>query len=59
MAESFEGQAAPVLHVELSSGPVNQGPTVSAGPDQSVTLPGGATLARTASDDGMPTHPVF
>jgi RHS repeat-associated protein len=34
--------------------PANQAPTVSAGPDQSVTLPGTATLNGTASDDGLP-----
>ncbi|MFB3904696.1 MAG: peptidoglycan DD-metalloendopeptidase family protein [Acidobacteriota bacterium] len=35
----------------------NQAPTVNAGPDQSVTLPNSATLAGTASDDGLPNPP--
>jgi hypothetical protein len=32
----------------------NQAPAVSAGADQSVTLPANATLSGTASDDGLP-----
>ena len=35
----------------------NQAPTVNAGPDQTVTLPNPATLAGTASDDGLPNPP--
>ncbi len=35
--------------------PTNQAPTVDAGPDQSLTLPDGATLAGTVNDDGLPT----
>jgi Domain of unknown function (DUF5060)/Bacterial Ig-like domain/Putative collagen-binding domain of a collagenase len=34
--------------------PVNAAPTVSAGLDQSITLPATATLAGTATDDGLP-----
>jgi RHS repeat-associated protein len=34
--------------------PVNQPPSVNAGPDQSITLPNSATLTGTAGDDGLP-----
>src|SRR5262245_56592577 len=34
---------------------VNQAPSVDAGEDQSVTLPDGAVLSGTVSDDGLPT----
>ena len=34
--------------------PVNAAPVVSAGPDQSVTLPSGATLNGSVTDDGLP-----
>src|SRR5207249_3965515 len=37
--------------------PVNQAPTVSAGSDQSITLPVSANLTGTASDDGLPNPP--
>ena len=33
---------------------VNAAPTVDAGADQSITLPGGAALSGTVSDDGLP-----
>ncbi|HSB10515.1 MAG TPA: VWA domain-containing protein [Blastocatellia bacterium] len=33
----------------------NQNPTVDAGPDQTITLPATASLAGTATDDGLPT----
>lgn len=35
--------------------PVNQAPQVSAGPDQTITLPATASLSGSASDDGLPT----
>ena len=35
----------------------NQAPVVSAGGDQTVTLPGGATLSGSATDDGLPNPP--
>ena len=40
------------------AGPVNQAPVVSAGSDQSVTLPASATLTGTATDDGLPSPPA-
>lgn len=36
---------------------VNQKPTVSAGPDRSVVMPAAASLAGSASDDGLPNPP--
>jgi PKD repeat protein len=38
--------------------PANQPPTVSAGPDQTITLPSAANLSGTASDDGLPNPPA-
>jgi hypothetical protein len=44
---------APLLHVEYAFAPsANQPPTVDAGPDQTITLPAGATLEGTVADDG-------
>ena len=37
---------------------LNQPPTVNAGPDQTITLPSGATLNGTASDDGFPSGTI-
>jgi hypothetical protein len=57
VAESFDGDApgAPLLHVEYGSGGGgNQPPSVSAGPDQTITLPSVANLNGTVSDDGQP-----
>jgi hypothetical protein len=58
-AEARESGAAiaPVLHVEFSTGtpPPNTAPTVNAGPDQTITLPAGATLDGTVTDDGQPS----
>ena len=36
---------------------VNQAPVVNAGPDQTITLPATASLAGTATDDGLPNPP--
>ena len=33
---------------------VNKAPVVNAGPDQTITLPGSATLSGSATDDGIP-----
>ncbi|MDP9181307.1 MAG: hypothetical protein M3P04_00850, partial [Actinomycetota bacterium] len=59
-AEAFEGTSVPVLHVEYGGGgsappPVNQAPSVNAGPDQAVLQPMQATLDGTVSDDGLPS----
>jgi hypothetical protein len=37
--------------------PPNQPPTVNAGPDLTITLPNGATLAGMVTDDGLPIPP--
>jgi hypothetical protein len=37
--------------------PINQAPTVTAGPAQTITLPALAALAGSASDDGLPNPP--
>ena len=58
-AESFEGNFAPLLHVEYGTGapPSNAAPVVSAGPDRSVTLPASASLDGNVTDDGLPNPP--
>jgi len=43
--------------VNPSGGTTNQAPVVSAGSDQSVTLPASASLDGTVSDDGLPNPP--
>jgi|GEM_PF-4025529 len=56
-AESRNGSSsgAPLLHVEYTTGPVtNRAPSVDAGSNQTVTLPGSATLDATITDDGLP-----
>jgi hypothetical protein len=40
--------------VSIIVNPANQPPSVSAGPDQTITLPSTATLNGTATDDGLP-----
>jgi hypothetical protein len=35
----------------------NQAPVVNAGPDQTITLPAGASLSGTVTDDGLPNPP--
>lgn len=39
--------------------PTNQAPTVNAGADQTITLPGSAALDGTVSDDGLPPPPAL
>jgi hypothetical protein len=59
VADSLEGAFAPVLHLVYSTGgpPPNQRPVVNAGADQTVTLPAGANLNGSATDDGLPNPP--
>ncbi len=57
-ADSFKGGLPPILHVEVSTGtgpPTNVAPTVSAGPDQVVTIGSPTTLAGVVGDDGLPS----
>jgi hypothetical protein len=45
--------------IDLGGGtPGNQPPVVSAGPDQTVTLPASANLDGTVTDDGLPNPPA-
>ncbi len=56
VAEAWDSNpaAAPLLHVEWTTGGGgNQSPTVSAGEDQTITLPAGANLDGTVLDDGQ------
>ena len=46
------------IQITVNPAPVNQAPTVNAGVDQTVTLPNGASLVGTASDDGLPEPPA-
>ncbi|MEJ7712618.1 MAG: Ig-like domain-containing protein [Pyrinomonadaceae bacterium] len=41
----------------INASVTNQAPVVSAGADQSISLPAAATLSGTASDDGLPAPP--
>jgi hypothetical protein len=56
VAESFDGTAtgAPLLHVVFGGAAGNVAPTVSAGPDRSISLAQAASLDGTVSDDGLP-----
>ena len=45
------------LVVTVNATAVNQPPVVSAGANQTITLPATAALAGSASDDGLPTPP--
>src|SRR5688500_8395606 len=58
-SEALDPAVRPQLTVtyESSGTPVNEAPSVSAGPDQAVTLPSGAVLDGTVSDDGLPNPP--
>ncbi len=44
--------------ITVSPVPVNQPPFVNAGFDQTITLPAGATLSGTVTDDGLPNPPA-
>ena len=51
----FSGTAPDIGAVESGgSAPTNRAPVVDAGPDATVTLPASASVAGTASDDGLP-----
>jgi uncharacterized repeat protein (TIGR01451 family) len=56
-ASSAGTSASVVLQVQPGSG-TNQAPIVNAGPDQTITLPAGASLSGTATDDGLPNPPA-
>ncbi len=44
--------------VTITVQPANQAPVVSAGVDQAIALPAGATLDGTVTDDGLPNPPA-
>ncbi len=44
--------------IKGSSLSTNQAPSVNAGPDQTITLPSGANLDGTVTDDGLPNPPA-
>src|SRR5206468_1977815 len=54
---SLVWRAGPTVNftVSASSPATNQPPTVSAGPNQTITLPASANLSGTVNDDGLPT----
>jgi hypothetical protein len=52
------GQGPQLAVMYLVQPPANQAPVVNAGPDQTITLPGSATLSGTATDDGLPNPPA-
>jgi RHS repeat-associated protein len=49
-----DGELSSSDDVSILATPPNQAPTVSAGPDQTITLPNQANLNGSASDDGLP-----
>jgi hypothetical protein len=53
----LEGTDTVTIVVQSPSNPVNQPPVVSAGSDQSITLPAGANLAGSVMDDDLPAPP--
>lgn len=58
-AVAFDGTSggAPTLFVQVQATTVNLAPVVSAGSDQTITLPATANLNGTVTDDGLPTTP--
>ncbi len=60
-ADSYDGSRTtqPLLHIEYTgTAPGNQAPVANAGPDVTITLPAGVTLAGSVSDDGLPNPPA-
>jgi hypothetical protein len=55
-ADDSDSSTSDELSVTVNPQP-NQAPTVSAGLDQTITLPNGATLDATVTDDGLPNPP--
>jgi dienelactone hydrolase len=49
--------ASDEVTITVQAQPVNQAPSVDAGPDRTVVLPNGATLDGTVTDDGLPNPP--
>ncbi len=57
-AATLVAAAAPTPTPTPTPTPVNQPPTVSAGANQTITLPSPASLSGTATDDGLPNPPA-
>ena len=49
--------ASDTVTVTVNAAATNAAPTVSAGPDRTITLPSAALLQGSASDDGKPSPP--
>jgi len=56
---AFDTEITRFADVTIVVKPTNHAPTVSAGPDLTITLPAKATLNGTATDDGLPTGGTF
>ncbi len=56
-SDSVLSASADVTITVNAAGAGNLPPTVSAGPNQTITLPAAASLAGTATDDGLPNPP--
>jgi len=54
---AYPGQAQVAIPQSQLYSPANRAPIVNAGADRTVTLPGAATLAGTATDEGLPAPP--
>ena len=52
-----DGAATRTDTMTVNAAPANTAPTVSAGPDRDITLPASASLAGSATDDGLPNPP--
>ena len=49
-----DGELSTTYPIVINAVPPNQAPVVSAGPNQTITLPNSALLAGTVTDDGLP-----
>ena len=55
---AYDGELTSSDRATITVNPaINQAPVVNAGADQTITLPSGATLGGTATDDGLPNPP--
>jgi RHS repeat-associated protein len=59
VSDSALSGSADVTIVVNPVGATNQAPVVNAGPNQTITLPAGATLSGSATDDGLPNPPAL
>ncbi len=60
VTDSGELTGSATVNVTVNpAGPTNQPPVVSAGANQTITLPASASLSGTATDDGLPNPPAL